>query len=139
MLVDLDFPQFSEKIPCRWFHTNWNTVSWLIWENIGKLNILCVQYCIGYSSDYGRPKKFRTFELGQTHWSDKFWGIWDTVHAPLQPEVFMFSTLFFTAVYSVERLLLKTIYLQSIYWSKIFESGFRLSAVYVQWLSYHTA
>ena len=26
LLFDLDFPQFSEKIPCLRFHTNWNTV-----------------------------------------------------------------------------------------------------------------
>jgi hypothetical protein len=26
--MDLDFPQYSEKIPCLRFHTYWNTVRW---------------------------------------------------------------------------------------------------------------
>ena len=34
----------------------------------------------------------------------------DTVHAPLLPTVCIFFTLFFTAIYIVERLVLQTIY-----------------------------
>ena len=46
------------------------------------LTLASLPFTIYKTTDYGRPMKpfsakFQTFGLGQTIWTDKFWGIWD--------------------------------------------------------------
>ena len=50
-------------------------------KDTGK-NLMIFATPISHTTDYGCPMKpfslkSRAFRLGQTYWTDKFWGIWD--------------------------------------------------------------
>ena len=45
LLMDLDFPQYSEKMPCLRFHTNWNTVERSIKECVFLFSLLLWDTC----------------------------------------------------------------------------------------------